>query len=58
MEEALKLPPTKYVQAWFDRLAWWQRARAFFERYDLLLSPTVACPPLPIGQFYPDESAE
>ena len=55
VEEAAKIPPTKYVQAWFDRLAWWQHARAFFERYDLLLTPTVACPPMPIGQFYPDE---
>jgi aspartyl-tRNA(Asn)/glutamyl-tRNA(Gln) amidotransferase subunit A len=53
VEEAAKHPPTKYVQAWFDRLAWWQHARAFFERYDLLLTPTVACPPLPIGEFYP-----
>ena len=33
------------MQAWFDRLAWWQHPRAFFERYDLLLTPTVACPP-------------
>ena len=55
VEEAAKLPPTKYVQAWFDRLAWWQHARAFFERYDLLLTPTVACPPLRIGEFYPAE---
>jgi aspartyl-tRNA(Asn)/glutamyl-tRNA(Gln) amidotransferase subunit A len=55
VEEATKLPPTKYVQAWFDRLAWWQHARAFFERYDLLLTPTVACPPLRIGEFYPAE---
>ena len=55
VEEATKLPPTKYVQAWFDRLAWWQHARSFFERYDLLLTPTVACPPLRIGEFYPAE---
>ncbi len=55
VEEATKLPPTKYVQAWFDRLAWWQLARALFERYDLLLTPTVACPPLRIGEFYPAE---
>jgi aspartyl-tRNA(Asn)/glutamyl-tRNA(Gln) amidotransferase subunit A len=55
VEEAQKMPPTKYVQAWFDRLAWWQHARQFFERYDLLLSPTVACPPLRIGEFYPSE---
>jgi Asp-tRNA(Asn)/Glu-tRNA(Gln) amidotransferase A subunit family amidase len=28
-------------------------AREFFERYDLLLTPTVAFPPLPIGELYP-----
>jgi len=55
VEEMTKFPPAKYVQAWFDRLAWWQHARAFFERYDLLLTPTVACPPLRIGEFYPAE---
>src|SRR5438552_784109 len=55
VEEATKYPPTKYVEAWFERLAWWQHARAFFERYDLLLTPTVACPPLPIGAFYATE---
>src|SRR2546429_5403899 len=31
-------PPTRYVQAWFDRLNWWQHPRAFFEKYDLLRS--------------------
>ena len=50
-------PPSRYVQAWFDRLAWWQHPRAFFERYDLLLTPTVACPPFPLGLDYPGEVA-
>ena len=55
VEEAeLHDPPTKYVQAWFDRLAWWQHARAFFEKYDLLLTPTVACPPFQVGLDNPD----
>jgi len=49
VENFRRQPPTQYVQAWFDRLAWWQHPRAFFETYDLLLTPTVACPPLPIG---------
>jgi len=44
IEETLAQPPTAYVQAWFDRLAWWQHPRALFERYDLLLTPTTACP--------------
>jgi aspartyl-tRNA(Asn)/glutamyl-tRNA(Gln) amidotransferase subunit A len=46
-------PPSRYVQAWFDRLAWWQHPRAFFERYDLLLTPTVACPPFALGLDHP-----
>jgi aspartyl-tRNA(Asn)/glutamyl-tRNA(Gln) amidotransferase subunit A len=49
IEGFLDAPPTRYVQAWFDRLAWWQHPRALFETYDLLLTPTVACPPFPIG---------
>jgi aspartyl-tRNA(Asn)/glutamyl-tRNA(Gln) amidotransferase subunit A len=52
VEEALAYPPTRYVQAWFDRLAWWDHPRRFFEKYDLLLSPAVACPPLPLGQLF------
>jgi aspartyl-tRNA(Asn)/glutamyl-tRNA(Gln) amidotransferase subunit A len=43
IERALAEPPTRYVQAWLDRLAWWQHPRAFFEKYDLLLTPTIAC---------------
>ncbi|HEV8473872.1 MAG TPA: amidase [Methylomirabilota bacterium] len=49
IEATLKNPPTRYVQAWFDRLAWWQHPRAFFEKYDLLLTPTIACAPFKVG---------
>ena len=49
IDDFLEAPPTRYVQAWFDRLAWWQHPRALFEKYDLLVTPTVACPPFPIG---------
>jgi len=49
IERALAQPPTRYVEAWFERLTWWQHVRAFFERYDLLLTPTVACPPFAVG---------
>jgi aspartyl-tRNA(Asn)/glutamyl-tRNA(Gln) amidotransferase subunit A len=35
-----------YVKAHFQRNAFWDRVRAFFERYDLLLTPTM-----PLGAF-------
>src|SRR2546426_1759530 len=57
IESALRNPPTKYVQAWFDRLAWWQHLRAFFDKYDLLLTPTTACPPFAVGLDNPTEIA-
>jgi aspartyl-tRNA(Asn)/glutamyl-tRNA(Gln) amidotransferase subunit A len=57
IEEFLRTPPTAYVEAWFARLTWWQHPRALFERYDLLLTPTIACPPFPVGQDSPAEIA-
>jgi aspartyl-tRNA(Asn)/glutamyl-tRNA(Gln) amidotransferase subunit A len=57
IERTLKNPPTAYPQAWLDRLAWWQHPRAFFEKYDLLLTPTIACPPFRINQDNPPEIA-
>ncbi len=55
--ETLRWPPTKYVQAWFDRLGFWDAARRFFAGYDLLLTPTVACPPFRVGLDNPTEIA-
>ncbi len=55
IEQTLANPPTKYVQAWFDRLAWAQHPRVLFEKYDLLLTPTVACPPFRVGLDNPTE---
>jgi aspartyl-tRNA(Asn)/glutamyl-tRNA(Gln) amidotransferase subunit A len=57
IETTLRNGPLRYVQAWFDRLAWWQHPRAFFEKYDLLLTPTVACPPFRTGLDNPPDVA-
>ena len=57
IESTLRNGPLRYVQAWFDRLAWWQHPRAFFEKYDLLLTPTVACPPFRTGLDNPPDIA-
>ena len=57
IDETLAQPPTAYVQAWFDRLAWWQHPRALFEKYDLLLTPTAACPAFGANAEGPGEIA-
>jgi len=54
IEEALALSPTAYVEAWFERNAWAEHTRRFFERYDLLLTPTVATAAFEHGILYPD----
>jgi aspartyl-tRNA(Asn)/glutamyl-tRNA(Gln) amidotransferase subunit A len=55
IEEAIAMPATAYLQAWVDRLAWCQHPRAFFETYDLLLTPTTTTAPFPLGILYPTE---
>ncbi|HTY79423.1 MAG TPA: amidase [Candidatus Bathyarchaeia archaeon] len=57
IDETLAWGPTTYVQAWFDRNAWWEHPRRLFETYDFVLTPTVACPPFKIGLDNPHEIA-
>jgi aspartyl-tRNA(Asn)/glutamyl-tRNA(Gln) amidotransferase subunit A len=57
IESTLRNGPLRYVQGWFERLAWWQHPRAFFDKYDLLLTPTVACPPFRTGLDNPADIA-
>ena len=49
--------PTRYVQAWFDRLAWDDHPRGLFEHYDLLLTPTIASAAFKVGLDNPTEIA-
>ena len=48
---------TEYGQACIDRVAFWDKIRPFFERYDLLLTPTLAVPPFKLGRSAPEEIA-
>src|SRR6266511_1469681 len=57
IDETLSWGPTTYVQAWFERMAWWEHPRRLFETYDFMLTPTVACPPFKIGLDNPNEIA-
>ncbi|MGE0824334.1 MAG: amidase [Candidatus Binatia bacterium] len=57
-EQAQTWPATRYVQAWFDRLAWNLHVQKLFEKYDLLLTPTLPCRPFVVGLEHPPEIAE
>jgi amidase len=55
IEQGLSLTPVAIGQALTKRTALWHRVRAFMERRDLLILPTVAVPPFPVEQRYPTE---
>ena len=45
LRESGTISAADYVKAGHGREAFWNRVRQFFERYDLLLSPSTAAPP-------------
>lgn len=53
IEKGLKLTAGEIIRAERDCAALYHRVAAFFDRYDLLLCPTVAVPPYPVEQPYP-----
>ena len=55
IEQGLSLTAREIGKAEVERTAIYQRVRQFFERYDLLLTPTVAVPPFPVEMDYPKE---
>jgi aspartyl-tRNA(Asn)/glutamyl-tRNA(Gln) amidotransferase subunit A len=57
VDGAMSWGPTRYIHAWFDRLAWNEYPQKLFETYDLLLTPTIACPPFKVGLDNPTEIA-
>ncbi len=44
-------PATEYISACLERFEYWNGIRPFFDRYDLLLTPTIAVLPFPVGQL-------
>lgn len=57
IQDAVKWPATRYVQAWFDRLNWYEHVRRYFDKHDLLLTPTIATPPFKVGLDNPPDIA-
>jgi aspartyl-tRNA(Asn)/glutamyl-tRNA(Gln) amidotransferase subunit A len=48
---------TEYIKACFEQEEYWHGIWSFFEKYDLLLTPTLAVPPFGLGSFGPREIA-
>jgi amidase len=55
IEQGFPLTSRQIGEATRERTALYHRVRAFFEKYDLLLTPTVAVPPFPQEMIYPRE---
>jgi aspartyl-tRNA(Asn)/glutamyl-tRNA(Gln) amidotransferase subunit A len=58
IDSGLKLSAVDYVKALVERNAVWQRARLVFDRFDLLVTPTLAVPAFPVGQNKPDVASK
>ena len=55
IEYGLTLTPTDIGRAERIRTALWHRVREFYDRYDLLVTPTTAVPPFPVEIVSPTE---
>lgn len=55
VEEGNRLSGIDLIKASFARAAFYQEVRQFFQRYDLLLSPTLAVPPFAAGMERPPD---
>lgn len=54
IDRGLKLRAVDYVNALIQRNAFWQRARLVFEKFDLLVTPTLAVTAFPVAKDKPD----
>ncbi|MEU2611817.1 amidase family protein [Micromonospora sp. NPDC007271] len=55
MRQARELPVAQFGRADAARGLMWDQFAAFMRRFDVLVSPTLARPPFPVGQFCPDD---
>ncbi len=58
VEEGKQISAVQFAKATSARAAFYEGVRRFFRRHDLLLTPTLAVPPFPVGMEQPpDRSA-
>jgi aspartyl-tRNA(Asn)/glutamyl-tRNA(Gln) amidotransferase subunit A len=54
MEDAKRWSAAEYVAMRAGRIGFWDSVRPLFERYDLLLTPTVSVAPFTVGKLNPE----
>jgi aspartyl-tRNA(Asn)/glutamyl-tRNA(Gln) amidotransferase subunit A len=54
IEQGLSYSAAEYVEARERKLAYWDTVRPLFERYSLLLTPTLSVPAFPVGRLNPE----
>ena len=54
VEAGLELTAVDYINATLARNVFWHRVRLVFDKFDLLVTPSLAVPPFPVGQDNPD----
>jgi len=54
IEDGLRYSMVDYVEARAQKLAYWDTVRPLFEKYDLLLTPTLSVGAFPVGRLNPE----
>src|SRR5256884_4663601 len=54
IEDGMQYSMVDYVEARAQKLAYWDTVRPLFERFDLLLKPTLSVGAFPVGRLIPD----
>jgi aspartyl-tRNA(Asn)/glutamyl-tRNA(Gln) amidotransferase subunit A len=54
IDDGMKLSAVEYVEDRAEKLAFWDTVRPLFERYDLLLTPTLSVAAFPVERLNPE----
>jgi aspartyl-tRNA(Asn)/glutamyl-tRNA(Gln) amidotransferase subunit A len=54
IDDGMRLSAVDYVQARAEKLAFWDTVRPLFERFDLLLTPTLSVAAFPVERLNPE----
>ena len=54
IEDGMRVSVVEYIEVRGRKLAYWDTVRPLFERYDLLLTPTLSVAAFPVGRLNPE----